>query len=133
MAEPRPSFDTNSSNSIPLWKRIKGIERINMSEIIERLINEDKIYYRDKNRVKTIINAFLKEVKVEIWRWKQVRVARFWNFYPAKLKDRKHYCWITWNRKTIKGSTMLRFMQARPVGEYFKENFKWIKWKDKEM
>ena len=131
MAEPRPSFDSSSSNSIPLRKRIKGIESIKSNEIIDRLMAEWKIPFKNKGRIMRVINSFLQEVQKEVWEWKKVKVRKFWFFYPAKLADKRHYCGIT--GKTLpkrKGSTMLRFMQTTSMRQYFKDNFKWIKWKE---
>lgn len=128
MATERPAYD---KKSIPLCTKLGNMEKINAIDIMRRLIAEGKMPSKDLARMMTVVNKFMGGVKEEIVWGRKVKIRNVWNFYPAKLPDRKTYHCPA-NGKMIPAhnwSIVMRFVQNRTMKEYFRANFKWIKWK----
>lgn len=112
-------------------KKIKGIEIINTLKIVDNLVDEWVLPYKNKVACREIVSKVFNKIKEEVVSGKKVNIHWFGGLYPNVLKDRSYYIpRLKRHSEVKKNRVTIKFMQSDWIRPYLAANFKWVKWKD---
>ena len=110
--------------------RLVMVEKVNASEIINRLVDDRKIPYRNKEKLLETFNTITQEIVDEVSSWKRVMIRNFWNFYPFNVKARSFRNSFTWEMQGFTTDRcVIRFLMSKNIKKRVNEMYTWIKFK----